>query len=823
MLKNYFKIAFRNLAKYKLYTSINLIGLSVGLGVSILIFLFIQHENSFDDFHENGDRIVRLLWEDGELGNTEISASTPLAAPKNLKEKFPGILKSTYYINQGSLVKKVDSNSENQNHMIVSADFLDIFSFEVLNGEQNPFRGENNHENVANVVVITEKTAIKYFGKSDVIGETLLFQLATDFEPFVIKTVLKDLPSNSSLQFEILLPENTLISIAGEGYDEGWYNTYGGCFLLLDENVSLEQVEASFEPLVADLVNRDEESEIYNLLLQPLADIHLDSEVSTSLVVGTNPKLLWILSAVAVLILLIACINFTTLSIGRSATRAKEVGVRKTMGAGYQQLFGQFMTESFLLTIASAIIGLILATLLLSTFNNLFDKSLVISFSPIQLFIISGLLLFITFLSGAYPAIFLSQLKPIAVLKSSLNLNFGKQGLRRFLVGFQFFLSLFLLACTLVMYKQMEAVNNYDLGFSKEDVLMVEVPSIPSQDLVEVMITSFEKANRFKEIIQKNSNVQMAGISNATYGNRNWWDGGFTNSDGDMQYFKFGFVDPDYANLMGFEFKEGRNFSKDFLSDSNAFVVNESFVEATKMENPLQQQINAANDEGFADHKIIGVIADFHQGSLYDKIEPLILVMNPKLLFSGINSLNISGATNPVVFIKSGTSDFSSLRAYLEKEWAALYPEEPFTFSFLDEVVQAQYVADQRLSKMAGMASIIAILIAAMGLFALASLAITGRLKEIGIRKVMGASVLNISLLFNKEFLKITIIGIAAAIPFSYWIMNEWLKQFEVNDGLNTGAFLLTVLVGLFFTIAIVSFQTIKAGRMNPVSILKDE
>jgi putative ABC transport system permease protein len=819
MLKNYFKIAFRNLAKYKLYTGINLIGLSVGLGVSILISLFIQHENSFDDFHENGDRIVRVLWESGELSNAEIEASTPLAAPKVLKDKFQGVLKSTHYIDQGSLVKKEGAQSQHQQYMTVSSDFLDMFSFPVMHGQRNPFMESAS----ANTVVITESAALKYFGKSDAVGETLLFQLAATFEPFTIKTVLADPPSNSSLNFEILLPEHTLVNIVGEGYDERWHNTFGGSFLLLDKNTSIENLEASFVPLIADLVERDEESEVYNLLLQPLAEIHLDSEISTGLIATTNPKLLWILSGVAVLILLIACINFTTLSIGRSATRAKEVGVRKTMGAGYQQLFGQFMTESFLLTISSAIIGLILATLLLSTFNNLFTKSLEIAFSPIQLLIISGLLLFITFLSGAYPAIFLSQLKPIAVLKSSLNMNFGKQGLRRFLLGFQFFLSLFLLACTLVMYKQMDAVNNFDLGFSKDDVLMVEVPAIPNQDLVEMMKMSFEKANRFKQIVEKNANVQIAGISNATYGNSNWWTGGYTNNVGDMQYFKFGFVDPDYANLMGFKFKEGRNFSKEFMSDSNAFVVNESFAEATKMDNPLRQQIKATNDEGFADHKIIGVIADFHQGSLYDKIEPLVLVMNPKLLFSGINSLNISGASNPVVFIKSGTSDFNSLRASLEKEWTTLYPEEPFNFSFLDEVVQAQYVADQRLTKMAGMASIIAILIAAMGLFALASLAITGRLKEIGIRKVMGASVLNISLLFNKEFLKITTIGIVAAIPFSYWIMNEWLKQFETNSGLGAGAFLLTVLAGVFFTVAIVSFQTIKAGRMNPVKILKDE
>ncbi len=819
MFKNYIKIAIRNLSKYKLYTGINLIGLSVGLGVSMLIFLFVQHEHTFDDFHENKDRIVRVLWESGAVGDASTTASTPLATPKALKERFEGALKSTHYIDQGSLVKKEGDQSFHQQYMITSPDFFDMFTFPVLYGERNPFSQASS----TNSIAITESAAIKYFGTPDVVGETLLFQLAATFEPFTIKTVLADLPSNSSLDFEILLPEHVLTTVVGEDYNQLWQNTYGGSFLLLDSNTLIEQLQASFAPLITELVERDEETRIYNLLLQPLEEIHLDSEISTRLTVGTNPKLLWILSGVAMLILLIACINFTTLSIGRSATRAKEVGVRKTMGAAFRQLFGQFMMESFLLTIVSAIIGLILATLLLPTFNNLFEKSLVLAFGPLQIAIIIGLILFITLLSGAYPAIFLTQLKPIAVLKSSMNMNFGKQGLRRFLVGFQFFLSLFLLACTLVMYKQMNAVNNYDLGFSKDDVLMVEVPAIPDPNFITMMKGSFSKADRFKQIVARNAQVKEAGISNATYGNANWWTGGFPDKNGDMKYFKFGFADADYATLMGLQFKEGRNFSNEFVSDSNAFIINESFAEMMQMQDPLKEQIISGSNEGFDDHKIIGVLKDFHQGSLYDKIEPLLLVMDPGLVFSGINSLNINGASNPTVYIKSNTADFSALRATLEKEWSALYPDEPFTFNFLDEVVQEQYVADQRLSKMVAMASIIAIVIAAMGLFALASLAITGRLKEIGIRKVMGASVLNISVLFNKEFLKITTIGIVAAIPFSYWLMSEWLKQFEVKSGLGIGVFSLTILVGVLFTVVIVSFQTIKAGRMNPVKILKDE
>ncbi len=819
MLKNYFKIALRNLLKHKLYSAINLIGLSVGLGISVLIFLFIQHENSFDDFHANKDRIARVLWESGEEGNVEISASTPLAFPTTVKAKFEGVEKVTHYVNTGALAKVQGEQSIDQRLHVVSADFLDIFSFEVLKGEQNPFLNEND----AAQVMITEEVAVKYFGTADVVGKVLLIQLGSDYESFTIKSVLFNPPSNSSLDFEVLLPEKTLKTILGDDYQDRWHNSNGGSFVLLAEGSTISNLEAGFASLIEETVERDEEEDTYNVLLQPMKEIHLDSSIQTDLVVSTNPQLLWILSGIAILILLIACINFTTLSIGRSATRAKEVGVRKTMGAAYKQLFGQFMTESVLVTIAAAIVGIVLAHLLLPLFNNLFEKTLEIVFSPIQIGIIVSLLIFITFLAGAYPALFLSQLRPIAVLKSNLNLNFGKQGLRKFLLGFQLFLSLFLLACTFIMYKQMKDINQYNLGFTKDNILMVEVPAIPDQSIIDVIYKSFQKADRFKNVIQQNAQIESVAIANATYGNDTWWQGGFPDKTGQMQYFKFSFVGAGYADILNLEFVEGRNFSAEIPSDSSAVIINEAFAKLMKMENPLQEQIYSAKNEGFTDNRIIGVMKDFHHASLYNKIEPVMIALDPLAIFSGISSLSISGGTNPTVYIKSATDDFPALLSTLKTEWSSLYPEEPFNFSFLDEVVQRQYVADQRLGKMVGLASIIAILIAAMGLFALASLAITGRMKEIGIRKVMGASAYNISVMFNKEFLKITLVGIVLAMPFSYWLMTQWLNQFEIKSSPGAGIFIATIALGVAFTVIIVSFQTIKAGLMNPVRSLKEE
>ncbi|GAB3343791.1 ABC transporter permease [Marivirga atlantica] len=819
MLKNYIKIAFRNLMKYKLYTGINLVGLSVGLGISTLIFIFVQHENSFDDFHENKDHITRGLWESGEVGNASISASTPLALPDVLKEEFDEVKYATHYINTGGLIKAEGQQSIEESYFIISGDFFEIFSFETLYGSSNPFG--NNETN--SKVVITETMAQKFFGKSDVVGETLLFQLGASYEPFKVASVLKDLPNNSSLNFQILLPEQVLKTIAGDDYNTRWFNTFGGSFVQLKPEASINNLEAGIAQYIdKTLPERSADDAVFNILLQPIEQMHLDSEIHTDLVSSTNPKLLWILSGVSMLILLIACINFTTLSIGRSATRAKEVGVRKTMGALHKQLFGQFMMESVIITVVSALIGLVIANLLQPVLNDLFGKSLQISFGPEQILIIVGLLFVITFIAGAYPALFLSQLKPIAILKNNLNVNFGKQGLRKFLLGFQLFLSLFLIACTLIMYKQMQTIKNYDLGFTTDQILLVNVPAIPDQDFTKIISNSFEKAEKYRRTIAQEASIEKTAIGNATNGANTWWQGGIVGKDGSMRYFEFSFVGVNYADLLDLDFVAGRNFSADIPSDSNAIIINQAFADMMNMENPLEQRIETKGDE-YADKRIIGVMKDFHHAALYSEIKPVIIALKPATLFEGLFSLNINGGTNPTVFVKASSNNFTQVIDKLKSSWNNLYPEEPFTFSFLDEVVQQQYEADQQLGKMVGMAALVAIIIASMGLFALASLAISGRLKEIGIRKVMGASAFNISVLFNKEFLKITVIGVVAALPVSYWLMNEWLKQFEVKTAPGLGVFVLTVLLGVFFTILIVSVQTINASLTNPIKTLKDE
>jgi putative ABC transport system permease protein len=818
MLKNYIKIAFRNLVKNKLYTGINLFGLSVGLGVSILIFLFIQYENSFDEFHKNGDRIGRVLWIDEDEGNLlNKSASTPTAVPYALKENFDEILGTSHFIDSENLTKIEGGQSALlQSASLVGEDFLKMFSFPILKGDANPIAEKNS-------IAITESTARKYFGDSeDALGKNLLIQLGAKYEPYTVRAILEDPPKRSSIQFEILLSDKNMSAFIEERLLESWDVTYGESYVCVSAGNTLADLEEKMPSFLKSAIGEEEfEEEYHDLDFQPIESVHLNPDITGGILATTDPQLLWILFSVSIMIILIACINFTTMAIGRSATRAKEVGVRKTMGAGYKQLFGQFMTESFIITTFSTLLGVLIAQLLLPVFNNLFEKSLVIAFQPIQIIIICGLMLLITFIAGAYPALFLSNLRPIQVLKGNLQLNFGKQNLRKGLVGLQFFISLFLIACTLIMYKQMQQINQYDLGFTKDNIIEVQIPAVPSENIVTVLKDSFKKGERFKLAIKRRKEVENAGLAISTYGNNSWWNAGFADNEGNIFYYRLNFIDSHYAEVLGLQFAQGRNLSEKFPSDSSAFIINEAFVNAAKMQDPLQEQVGPAGK--YNNHRIVGVVKDFHHASLYSKIEPVMLTMNPKLALSGINSLSIPGDLSPTLLVKSSSDDFQTLINVLKEEWAQLYPSEPFEYSFFDESIQKQYVADQRLGKLVGISAIIAVLIAAMGLFALASLSITGRMKEIGIRKVMGASAYNISYMFNKEFLKITLIGIVLAMPFSYWLMNKWLEQFEIRSTPGAGVFIATIMIGVLFTIFIVSFQTIKASLMNPVKSLKEE
>lgn len=814
MFKNYFKIAIRNLSKNKLHTGINLIGLSLGLGVSILIFFFVQFELNFDKFHSNAEntfRIKRYEMFEGELGS---SFSTPIVSAPTFKEEFPQIQKVTRFIGGVAQAYLDEVNTQSQEFLTVSPDFLEIFDFKLLQGDKASVLNDKYG------IVITEETSKRYFGDENPIGKSIRLRVAESYEEYQVMGLLENIPTNSSIQFDMLLNDENLDLMVEEKSRNSWYNVFGETYVTLTNASQEQDVEAGMEAMMKKVLGENYEKGEYYFTLEPISEMHLSDDPNAGMIETTRPKLLWILSTIAILILLIASINFTTMAIGRAMTRAKEVGVRKTMGADFGQLVFQFLTEAFLTTVSALVVGVILAEVLLPTFNELFEKNLSLFYGLNQILILIGLVISITLLAGTYPAFFLSGLKPIKVLKGTLSLHFGKQGLRKGLMAFQFFISFLLVASTLIMVHQMNTIRNYDLGFDQNMVVIVDVPEIPSTSFVKTINDSFQKAELYRQSLNARSEIQSAGITIATYGDDAFWEAGFPLEEGKQFQFRVNFVGGDYVKTLGLEVLEGRDFNPEQGADSSAFVINEKFAEAMGWDDPTAEMMPNTR---FNNHEIVGVVKNFNHASLYKDIEPVLFAKSPEAVFSGINSLSINSATNPKVIVKGTGSDFEALRALLESEWEKVFPSEAFSFSFLDETVEAQYRADERLGKMVFFAAGIAILIAAMGLFAMAALSIAGRTKEIGIRKVLGASSVSISWMFNKEFLMITVAGVLIALPLSLYLMQNWIAQFAVKDWPSWLNFLLLAIGGIAFTLIIVSAQAFKATQMNPVKTLKDE
>jgi putative ABC transport system permease protein len=814
MFKNYFKIAIRNLTKNKLHTGINLIGLTLGLGVSILIFFFVQFELSFDDFHQESELIYRVQRHEMIDGEMNDSYSVPIITAPTFVDEFPQITHVTRVIGGFAQAYLDESTTQSQSYLMVGPDFLEIFDFQLIQGDKQQVLTDKFG------AVITEEVAQKYFAEANPIGKSIRMRMGENFEEYQVVGLLKNPPANSSIQFEMLLNDQNMDFSIGKDGQNSWYNVFGETYVKVNDPSAKFDIESGIDPMMRKVLGENYIKGDYSFSLHPISKMHISDNPKNGMVESTRPDLLWILAGIAFLILLIACINFTTMAIGKSTTRAKEVGVRKTMGAKFSQLVFQFLTEAFLITITAALLGLLLAEVLLPTFNDLFEKELKLVYGPVQVGILISLILGITALAGAYPAFFMSSLRPIKVLKGNLSVRFGKQALRKGLVAFQFFISFLLIASTLIMVNQMNVIREYDLGFDQEMVVLVDVPEVPSTSFVKSISEGFQQAEKFRQVLTGRTEVSSAALTISIYGDNAFWNAGFPLEDGKQFNFRVNFVGGDYIKTLGLEIVEGRDFLVEPGADSSAILINEKFAQAMNWTDATAQILPNTD---FSPHQIVGVVKDFHHSSLYREIEPVMLAKSPMTVFSGITNLSISSSTNPKVMVKGTGTDFEAFRSMLEQEWGKVFPSEAFSFSFMDEAVEAQYRADERLGKMVFLAAGIAILIAAMGLLAMAALSIAGRTKEIGIRKVLGASSLSISWMFNKEFLFITLAGVLIALPLSWYLMQDWIAQFAVREWPSWLSFLVLALAGIGFTLAIVSAQSFRATQMNPVNTLKDE
>lgn len=815
MLKHYLKIAVRNLAKQKKLAFINILGLSIGLACFIVFMLFAVNETSFDRFHKNAPNIYRVAeWIEGFPNRPprgEAFGGVPLGPA--MKQDFEDV-KDYVRIQQGFDEKFIKAAGQISRGKLSFADpsIFNVFSFKLIEGTADA--ALKNPRNI----VLTRDKAIQFFGKTDVVGKRIDIKVEDKFEPFVVGAVAENLPTNSSIRFSMLGSYDYLMtSEMGKESAGNWHMSIGSeTYLLLDEKSSLmddtRRLAAFRKKYFAGEEEELKKEKIWNgegpypisFLLQPITEVHTNAKIG-GVADTIDPKNVWILIGIASAILLIACINFTTLAIGRSAGRAKEIGVRKVTGSRRGQLVFQFLAESLLLSILSGIIGYLLAQLLLPYFNQLSDKKLQFSFTqfPQLAWLFVGLTLFTGLIAGIYPSLVLSAFKPIEVLKNKVRLG-GSNLFTKSLVTFQFVLSIALIISTIIILEQINYMRSKNIGFNKENVVVIDAEGTDTKKLYPL----------FKQSLQTDANI--IGISASEMGmgaNKGLMGTGFE-FNGETKGVITYPVEADFLKTMGMQLIAGRDFNSALTDDSvSSIIVNEAFLRdfGLTINNAIGQEAKErrVGSELFP-RKIIGVIKNFNYSALNKEVRPQ--------LFFQPSQLN---ARKFYVRIKDG--DPSKALTSLQSHWKAIVPELPFQYSFLDEDFDRFYKAEERWSSIAGWAGAISIFLACLGLFGLAALTAVNRTKEIGIRKVLGASIATIIGLLSKDFLKLVFIAVLIAVPFAWWGMYKWLQDYAYRINIGWWVFFITGLMALVIAFITVSFQAIKAAIGNPVKSLRTE
>jgi len=803
MFRNYLKVAFRYLVNHKGYAIINVLGLSVGVACCILITLFVKSEWSFDRFHSKTDRIYRAWLEEHYQGQVFTNTVTPIPLGPVLQAHLPEV-GSTCRVAALNTLVRYNNNTFNDPVNLVDSSFFYLFDFNLKEGDiKNPFPTVNS-------LIITEKSAKKYFGNSSPIGKTLEMQLGKDTVLFTITGLLKNPPFESSIQFDMLIPFSNAPHLWSErARTKGWSNVTVETYVLLKDKarakVANAKIPSIMQPLVADNYKPGE----YVVRLQPLTDIHLNNKLPAGNQPISDPKYSYIMAIVGILILLIACINFVTLSIGRSATRALEVGVRKVLGAERQQLIRQFWGEALLLTLIALVIGIGLAVILQKPFNQLANRQLSLHVNAFTILFCFLIAVIIALLAGIYPAFVLSNFKPIQVLKGRLKMN-SIGFFRKALIIGQFVASIIMIIGTLTVAKQLNYLRTKDLRFNKEHIVIV--PTNLSRK------EGNRLAERFKLAIQKNPDVINSTTSLFSMSEYGWMTLGYTDDKNIFRQFSFNAVDADFVNTMGIDMIEGRSFSKTNTADSNYILVNEALVKEYGWKNPIGQRLPGKYEE-----QVIGVVRDFNFQTLHTPIKPAMMALKPDSIFRRSSDVSFNFPPQPRISVLFGGGNLQNHVEFLRSAWKSVAGDQDFEYRFLDDALNAAYEQEQRLSKIVRYASLLSIFIACMGLFGLATLVVVRRTKEIGIRKVLGANVSGIVGLLSRDFIVLIIIASLIAFPISWWALHKWLQDFAYRINVPWLAFLGAALLALIVALLTVSIQAIKAALKNPVKSLRTE
>ncbi len=814
MFRNYIKIALRNLQKDKLHTIINTVGLSLGIACCILILLFVQNELSFDRFHSKSDRIYRAwVMEDYENGNQFFNTVTPFPLAPALKTEVPEIESVVPISILNWQAVKGDKKYNERVHM-VGPTFFELFDFEIIAGNSDMALSDVKN------IVLTKDTAIKYFGSTEVIGRTIEFNLEDGRRTCEVATVVENPPSNSSIGFDMLISDLNKDLLLESVELDNWFNVSAETYVLLKKDVNVAGIEPKLAHISEKYVGMPSDDGTYHIGLQPLTDIHLNPEFPVGIAQVSDPKYAYILGGIALLILIIACINFIMLSISKSVGRAKEVGVRKSIGASRLQIAQQFLSEAILTVCIGLLFGLLLARLFLSKFNQLANKALEMGLTPFLLLVSLGLVIIIGVIAGSYPAFVVSNFKSATILKGGNTGQVQNSTLRRILIGVQFALSIGLIASTLIMRDQLNYLQNRNLGFDKEQLVSVPL-HVPEGRIGATIQKGMEIAQLYKTKLKSFPEIKSVSASSHSFSTDGWTELGYSDLDGRYHEFDMNVVSPEYISTMAMEIVKGRDFQEGNVSDrQRAVIVNEAFAEAFNI-----ADLNGAEIEGspFGEHEIIGVVKDFNYSSLHGKIRPLALTLNPMVFFTDNININFYSDPTPKLFVRLQGGNVSEGLEILEKIWSEISQDETFEFQFVDEQINAMYQQERNLGTIVGIAALFTILVGSLGLFALVSLNIQNRMKELSIRSILGASEGIRLYLISKEYLFMLLGALAISAPVVWYVMDNWLAGFAYRTPLSLTFFLWAGFIAFISASISIGYHAHKAVKTSPVEYLGNQ
>jgi len=794
MIRNFFITTIRNFFKQKFFTFINITGLSVGMASCLLILSFVFHEISYDRFHENHENIYRICAR-GMIGETRVNqVFTTAKLPETLIMEFGEVVSATRILQRHNVKIHHEAQIFNENRIAaVDSTFFEIFSFPLVQGNPSKVLTEPN------TIVLSQSAATKYFGEENSLDKMLLINGEQEYK---VTGIMKDMPENSHFHFDLLL---SVVSFERRLNDVWWNNNFK-TYLVLHEDADPSALETKFPEFIKKYLGEGNESwdewlaegNNWEYFLQPLASIHLNSSLNGEFEANGNINYIYIFITAALLIVIIASVNFMNLSTAKSEKRSKEVGLRKVVGSGKGMLIFQFINEAVFMSILAFVFSIILVLITLPWFNSFTGKAFniydIYNWQTIPYLVIGVLMLGV--LSGLYPAFYLSSFKPLEVLKSKSAKRANGISLRGTLVVFQFVISIFLIIGTLVVYNQMNFIQNVTLGFNKDQIIVLH-----GADALD------DKIETFKEQLLSNHNIKEITASQTLPGKGFMnWGCGVEGREGWLT-LNMNLTDYDFLDTYEMKMASGRYFSENFPSDSSAIVINENALKVFGWEDPIQRKINM---NGQSLH-VIGVIKDYHYESLHSEIRPMGMIMLPNDWDPTYLSIKVSGDEVPATL------------KVIEEKWEEITGGYPYHFSFFDHEYQKLYDNEEQTSNMFIFFAVIAIFIAGLGLFALSAFVAEQRTKEIGIRKVNGAGIKDILILLSSNFTKWVFIAFIISLPLGVLVMQKWLDNFAYKTNLHWWIFALAGLAALFIAIFTVSFQSVKAALKNPVDALRYE